>query len=226
MLAIAATSAWRKAHPGAAIGLLELAGVEQAGPAARLEEQKRATEALLRERYAGWSRQDLLALPVMAAYHRYYRRFRKTYHVLLQVESIAIKGRNLPAVTPLVDANYCAEVDTLVLTAGHDADRLREPVSIDASVAGDRQTQMNGEPKEILAGDMLMRDAGGISCSILYGQDHRSPITPETTHALYVAYAPEGVPAEAVERHLGAIEANVRLFSPGAVLEQLTVIRA
>jgi DNA/RNA-binding domain of Phe-tRNA-synthetase-like protein len=226
MMTIAATSAWREAHPGAAIGLLELAGVEQAGPPARLEERKRATEALLRERYAGWSRQDLLAIPVMAAYHRYYRRFKKTYHVQLQVESIAFKGRNLPSVTPLVDANYCAEVDTLILTAGHDVDRLREPVQIDVSVAGDRQTQMSGEPKEILAGDMVMRDAGGISCSIIYGQDHRSPITPETTHALYVAYAPAGVPAEEVERQLRAIEVNVRLFSPAAVLEQLTVIRA
>ena len=126
--------------------------------------------------------------------------------------------------TPLVDANYCAEVDTLILTAGHDVDRLREPVQIDVSVAGDRQTQMSGEPKEILAGDMVMRDAGGISCSIIYGQDHRSPITPETTHALYVAYAPAGVPAEEVERQLRAIEVNVRLFSPAAVLEQLTVI--
>ena len=226
MLAISATSAWRDAHPGAAIGLLELAGAEQTGSAARLEERKRATEALLRQRYGGWSRQDLLALPVMAAYARYYRRFKKTYHVQLQVESIVLKGRNLLAVTPLVDANFCAEVDTLILTAGHDADRLLEPVCMDVSVPGDRQTLMSGEPKDILAGDMVMRDAGGMCCSIIYGQDHRSPISPETTHALYVAYAPAGVPAEQVERQLRQIEANVRLFSPGAILEQITVIRA
>ncbi len=191
-----------------------------------LEQQKRATEALLRERYAGFTRQDLLALPVMAAYERYYRRFKKTYHVLLQVESIVLKGKNLPSVAPLVDANFSAEVETLIATAGHDAARLRGPVFIDVSVQGDRQTQMNGASREIYAGDMVMRDAGGICCSFMYGQDHRSPISPRTTHALYVAYAPAGVPADQVERQLLKIEANVRLFSPAAILEQLTLIRA
>ena len=51
MLAIAATSAWREAHPGG--HQAARTGGRGAGrPAARLEEQKRATEALLRERYA------------------------------------------------------------------------------------------------------------------------------------------------------------------------------
>jgi DNA/RNA-binding domain of Phe-tRNA-synthetase-like protein len=123
-------------------------------------------------------------------------------------------------------------VETLILTAGHDVAKLVEPVSIDASVQGDSQTLMNGSLKDIYAGDMVMRDGAGIGnagcvcCSIIYGQDHRSPISRETTHALYVAYAPPGVPAEDVERQLRAIEANVRLFAPAAILEQLTLLRA
>ncbi len=226
MLPISATSAWREAHPGAAIGLLELAGVDQGCSPARLEQQKRATEALLRQRYGGFTRQDLLALPVMAAYERYYRRFKKTYHVLLQVESIVFKGKDLPGVAPLVDAGFCAEVETLIATAGHDVEKLCRPVTVDVSVQGDRQTQMNGAARDIYAGDMVMRDAGSICCSFMYGQDHRSPISPQTTHALYVAYAPAGVPADQVERQLRKIEANVRLFSPAAILEQLALIRA
>ncbi len=226
MISIPATRAWAEAHSGGTVGLLELSGIDQRGPAAPLEEQKRATEARLRERYAGFTRQDFLALPVMSAYAGFYRRFNKTYHVQLQVESIVLKGKNLPGVTPLVDANFCAEVETLILTAGHDAAKLVEPVSIDVSLPGDRQTQMSGAAKDIYAGDMVMRDAGGICCSIIYGQDHRSPISPETMHALYVAYAPAGVPADLVERQLRQIEANVRLFSPSAILEQLTLLRA
>ncbi len=226
MITIPATRAWAEAHPGGTVGLLELSGVDQRGSTAPLEEQKRATEAWLRERYAGFTRQDFLALPVIAAYAQFYRRFNKTYHVQLQVESIVLKGKSLPSVTPLVDANFCAEVETLILTAGHDAAKLVGPVSIDVSLPGDRQTQMSGAPKDIYAGDMVMRDAGGICCSIIYGQDHRSPISPETTHALYVAYAPAGVPPDEVERQLAAIETNVRLFSPGAKVEQLTLLRA
>jgi DNA/RNA-binding domain of Phe-tRNA-synthetase-like protein len=67
---------------------------------------------------------------------------------------------------------------------------------------------------------MIMRDANGISCSIIYGQDNRSPISATTTHALYVIYAPAGVPREAVEVQLQKIEKNIRIFSPAAVLEQ------
>src|SRR5262245_24144930 len=72
----------------------------------------------------------------MAAYVRYYKRFSKTYHVQLQLESIVLKRKSLPSVSPLVDANFTAEVETLVLTAGHDAQKLERRV--DRRVAGRR----------------------------------------------------------------------------------------
>jgi len=226
MLPVSATDAWRAAHPGAAIGLLEISPIEAADGAARLGERKRTTEALLRERYHGLQRQDIASLPVMSAYVRYYKGFGKTYHVQLQVESIVSKGKSLPDVTPLVDANFVAEVDTLVLTAGHDAAKLQGPVSIDVSRDGDQMTQMSGALKPLLAGDMIMRDAGGVSCSIIYGQDNRSPISAGTAHVLYVAYAPAGVPVDSVEAQLQKIEENVRLFAPAAVVEQRRVLSA
>jgi DNA/RNA-binding domain of Phe-tRNA-synthetase-like protein len=226
MIAIIATTDWSTTHPDALIGLLEMTGVENPLTSLRLNERKRQTEAHLRKDYSGFSRQDFLALPVMAAYDQYYRRFDKTYHVLLQLESIVLKGKNLPDVSPLVDANFTAEVGTLVLTAGHDAAKLEAPVCIDVSQPDDAMTLMNGSTRLIRAGDMVMRDAHGVCCSILYGQDNRSPITPATRHILYVSYAPAGVPPAAVEAHLRQIEQNVRLFSPGAVLEQSRLLAA
>jgi DNA/RNA-binding domain of Phe-tRNA-synthetase-like protein len=226
MLSISATDGWRIAHPGAVIGLLELSGIENAHLSAKLDERKRDTEARLRERCKGFTRQDFLALPVMSDYERYYKRFNKTYHVQLQVESIVLKGKNLPDVSPLVDANFVAEVETLVLTAGHDADRLLGAISMDVSREGDHLIQMNGASKTIRPGDMIMRDAGGICCSIIYGQDNRSPISSGTSHVLYVSYAPAGVPSGTVDGHLRRIAENVRLFSPTAVTEQLRLLSA
>ncbi|HZS08042.1 MAG TPA: phenylalanine--tRNA ligase beta subunit-related protein [Blastocatellia bacterium] len=226
MLMISATDEWRTAHPGAVTGLLELSGLENTHSSPELDQRKRETEAHLRERYAGFSRQDFLSLPVMSAYEQYYKRFNKTCHVQLQVESIVLKGKSLPGVSPLVDSNFVAEVETLVLTAGHDAAKLRGPISVDVSREGDRITQMNGATKAIRAGDMIMRDAGGVCCSILYGQDNRSPISPETSHVLYVAYAPAGVPTGTVEAQLGKIEENIRLFSPTAIVEQRQMLFA
>jgi hypothetical protein len=73
---------------------------------------------------------------------------------------------------------------------------------------------------------MIMRDAGGICCSIIYGQDARSPISPATVRVLYVAYAPVGVAADVVELQLGGIEANLRLFSPAVAVEQHRLLTA
>jgi DNA/RNA-binding domain of Phe-tRNA-synthetase-like protein len=146
MLSISTTDAWRDARPGAAVGLLELSGADNAHSSAGLETRKRETEAHLRERYRGFTRQDFLALPVMTAYAQYYKRFNKTYHVQLQVESIVLKGKNLSDVSPLVDANFAAEVETFILTAGHEVAKLGGPISIDVSAQGDQMTQMIGMP--------------------------------------------------------------------------------
>ena len=226
MLLISPTDGWRTTHLGAVIGLLELSGVDNTHTSNQLDEQKRETEARLRERYKGFTRQDFLALPVISAYDQYYKRFNKTYHVQLQVESIVLKGKSLPNVSPLVDSNFIAEVETLVLTAGHDVAKLHGPISMDVSYEGDQIAQMNGDIKAIRAGDMIMRDANSVCCSIIYGQDNRSPISPETTRVLYVAYAPVGVPAETVDAQLKKIVENIRLFSPTAIVERHQLISA
>ena len=224
MLTVTATDAWKERHPGAQMGLLEISGVDNAKPSPALEQEKRAIEERLREKYAGFSRDDFLALPVMGAYHRYYRSFGYTYHVLLQLESVALKGKSLPSVSPLVDANFAAELETLILTAGHDVAQLEEPVVIDAAREDDEITQMNGNRKHVPVGDMLMRDAQGVACTILRGQDNRSPISKATTHVLYVSYVPDGVMDEQVQAQLDAMERYVRLFAPGCRVEQLEII--
>jgi DNA/RNA-binding domain of Phe-tRNA-synthetase-like protein len=112
------------------------------------------------------------------------------------------------------------------LTAGHDVRRLQPPLAIDVTKDGDSMLLMNGTVKELRPGDMLMRDQQGIICTILYGQDNISPISPATTHALYVAYAPAGVTAEQVEKQLAGIERNIRLFASGCQVEQSRLIKA
>jgi DNA/RNA-binding domain of Phe-tRNA-synthetase-like protein len=224
MLTITATDAWKERHPGAQMGLLEISGVDNTEPSPALEREKRTIEARLREKYAGFSREDFLALPVMEAYHRYYRSFGYTYHVLLQLESVALKGKSLPSVSPLVDANFAAELESLILTAGHDVAQLEAPIVIDVARNGDEITQMNGNRKHVPAGDMLMRDAQRVACAILRGQDNRSPISKATTHVLYVSYVPDGVTEEQVRAQLDAMEKLVRLFAPECIVEQSQII--
>lgn len=220
MLNITATDGWRQTYPGAIIGLLEVSGLGNVQSNQLMTRRKRETESLLRNKYGKFSRKDFLLLPAMAAYTTYYKRFSKTYHVLLQLESLAVKNKCLPHVSPLVDANFTAEVETFILTAGHDADKFKEPLFIDISRPDERMILMNSEIKSLPGSDMIMRDQHGICCSILYGQDNRSMISTATQHVLYVSYAPPGITSQMVMNQLQKIEDNLTLFAKIFKIEQ------
>ena len=225
MLPIETTERWHETFPGGHVGVLLIGGVDNTKRSTPLAARKREVEAKLRKRFAGFSRDNFLELEVLRAYRNYYKRFGNTYHVQGQLESV-VEGKPLPTVSPLVDANFAAELETFILTAGHDAALLKPPLNIGAAQGGESFTQMNGSRKSLKFGDMTMSDAEGIICTILYGQDRRTPISAQTRRALYVAYAPAGVPREEVMRQLGAVRENVLLFAPGAKVEKLEVYTA
>ena len=223
---IRVTDRWHTTFPGGHVGVLLVGNVDNTKRQTLLDKHKRKVEVRLREKYAGFSRAELLELETLKAYRDYYRRFGNTYHVQLQLESVVHKGKSLPNVSPLVDANFAAELETLVLTAGHDADLLTQPLTLDATQGGETFTGMNGAVKTLKPGDMMMTDAHGVICTIITGQDARTPISPSTHRALYVAYAPAGVPLEKVQAQLESIRENVLLFAPNAETELLTIYAA
>jgi DNA/RNA-binding domain of Phe-tRNA-synthetase-like protein len=208
------------------VGLLLLGPVDNSHRAPRLSAHKRALEADLRQEYAGIARADLQQLPALEAYKSYYSQFRKTYHVQLQLESVVHKGKSLPAVNPLVDACFAAELETHLLTASHDADALAPPVTVDASSGEEVLHMLSGKRKQIKGGDMMMRDAQSVVCTIIYGQDRRTAVSEATKRVLYVTYAPPGVTYEQVEAHHEVLVSNVRLIDPHAKIEHRAIVTA
>jgi DNA/RNA-binding domain of Phe-tRNA-synthetase-like protein len=200
-----------------------LRGVTNPPHPVELEKRKDELEARLRERFSGFDRNALLNLPELRAYDAYYSRFKKTYHIQLQLESIVFKGKSIPAVAALVESMFMAELEDLLLTAGHDLDTLHPPVTLDTSKGDEVYTLMRGEDQILKAGDMFIRDGEGVISSVIYGPDRRTQIRPETKNAVFTAYAPAGIPAVSVKAHLQHIEQNVRCFAPEAVTEMLEV---
>jgi DNA/RNA-binding domain of Phe-tRNA-synthetase-like protein len=217
---------WRATFPGAHMGVLLIGKVDNTARITPLEDRKRALETTLRERFTGLSRAELHELEVLRAYRDYYKQFSQTYHVQLQLESVVHKGKSLPTVNPITDASFIAELETLILTASHDADQLEWPLTIDATGGGEAFTQMNGAARTLKPGDMMMTDAVSIVCTILLGQDARTPITSSTTRALFVSYAPAGVKMEIVQRQLELIREHVLVFAPEAILEMTQIFAA
>ncbi|MEP7189570.1 MAG: phenylalanine--tRNA ligase beta subunit-related protein [Roseiflexaceae bacterium] len=226
MFQIDVTDRWHTIFPGGRVGLLLIGNVDNTPRVTPLDQRKRAIESHLRDTFAGFSRTDLLELATLQAYRTYYKKFGKTYHVQLQLESVVHNGKSLPNVSPLVDANFAAELETLVLTAGHDADLLEAPLTIDATHGGETFTQLNGSARSLKPHDMMMSDNKGIICTIIYGQDARTPISPRTRRALYVAYAPAGISGAMVQRQLDCIHENILLAAPEAEVEMLKVVSA
>ena len=141
-------------------------------------------------------------------------------------EQVAVKGKPIPGRAALVEAMFMAELENLVLTAGHDISKLVPPVRVDGTRDGDHYVLMNGSERELEAGDMMMADGEGIISSVLYGPDQRTSITPETEEVLFAVYAPVGVGEAAVRDHLDDIRANVMLVSPDAATELIATLSA
>lgn len=118
-----------------------------------------------------------------------------------------------------------AEMQDLLLTAGHDLDALRLPLTLDIAAGTERYTLLRGEEQVLKGDDMMISDQDGVISSILYGPDQRTQITPNTRSVIFTVYAPPGIDEQLVVRHLEGIRENVMLFAPQAQVELLKVYK-
>jgi DNA/RNA-binding domain of Phe-tRNA-synthetase-like protein len=217
---------WREAHPGATVGLIALRGVTNPAGNDRLNALATALETEVRSRLGSADRETIRATPPLPAYAAYYKRWGQRYHVAMQLESVAQKGKALPRVAALVEAMFIAELRNLLLTAGHDLDALQLPVRLSVG-AGESFTAANGQETTVKAGDMVIADARGrVLSAIVTGPSDVARIGPATTAALFYTYAPSGVDPALVAAHLDEIERNVRLISPVIAVAAREIVTA
>ena len=220
------TTAWKSAFRDAHVGVLVMRSAANPAQHPELEKCKAELEEQLRAEFSGQDRAVLSSHPVFQAYNAYYKRFKKSYHVQLQLESIAWKGKSIPSVSTLVEAMFMAEMKNMLLTAGHDFDVLSLPLTLDVSRGTEHYTLMRGQEQALKPDDMFISDQNGVISSIIYGPDQRSQITSNTHHVVFTIYAPGGIHAQTVEQHLHDIKGYVALISPQADVEMLTVYGA
>ena len=207
---------WRTEYPGAMIGALALEGVVNPAQDAALDSRASDLETELRQRFAGVPRAEIADMPYVKPFVEYYRKFGKTYHLLLQLESVVAKGRTLRGPNALVQAMFLAEMKSMLLTAGHDLRAVGGSAVVDVAAGTETYTTLADKPVTLKAGDMFIRDDLGVISSILYGPDQRTRITAETRGVIYLVYAPPGLVRVDLERHLDDLETNTRVFAPHA----------
>jgi DNA/RNA-binding domain of Phe-tRNA-synthetase-like protein len=213
----------KKIYPEAFMGILVMKNVCNPKKHEELDRCKLELENNLKKNFTGLDRADLKNMEPLKTYNNYYKKFKKTYHVLLQLESIVFKNKSIHKVASLVEVMFIAELKNLLLTAGHDLDAIDLPIKLDVSNGGEKYTLLNGQEKELLSGDMMVTDSKGIISSIIYGPDKRTQIKPNTRNVLFVVYAPPGIEKSKVFQHLQDIKNYIHIIAPESEIELLKV---
>lgn len=212
---IALTQAFHTAFPDGVFGALVIRDCPNRPRATAIAGEQRMVEARLRERFT----EDTIDSDATAmAYASHFRRFGGRYPVTHQAKTI-LAGRAIESTSALVEVMFTAELDSLVLTSGHDLGALRDPLYVDVARAGDAYTKLSGKEQAPRPGDMIVRDAGGIIASVIYGPDSRTRLREDSPAALFGAWCPRGIPAAAVEAHLETLARLLRREWPGATVE-------
>ena len=83
--------------------------------------------ALLKEKFAEYDRKAVFG---ENPYFRFFKKFKKTYPVMLQFESVVFKNRPFPAFNPVSEIAFLMELTTFVLSGAHDIDSIDGEVQL------------------------------------------------------------------------------------------------
>ncbi|MHA2327459.1 MAG: phenylalanine--tRNA ligase beta subunit-related protein, partial [Candidatus Hodarchaeales archaeon] len=118
-------------------------------------------------------------------------------------------GGKFPQVSVLVDSMFIAEINSRILTSGHDIEKLQGDLTFDISRGGERYVKLNGQEQILKKNDVLLKDKEGLLASILYGPARRTSISLKTKDTLYFAWCPYLTDEELIIAHLNNIHENL-----------------
>jgi DNA/RNA-binding domain of Phe-tRNA-synthetase-like protein len=200
------------------VGILEVKYPDAAewDTAAFEQMRDRELEAIRREgeKYdrETWFRQD--------PYFRYFRKFKKTYPIMMQVESFLLKGRPFPEERYVNAVAFLTELKTRVLAGTHDADRVEGDIVFYTETEKVPFPSIHGSEGHSYPGDVTGRDDGGVIISMIAGADSRTCLQDDSSHVLYLIFGSPGMKAEAIGEYLDQLEEYVKVLAPAAEIER------
>jgi DNA/RNA-binding domain of Phe-tRNA-synthetase-like protein len=208
-------------YPGTKMGILVMKDVSYSRPYPEHEIASVLNE--LDEKYAHLERQELKGLYPVNAYIAYYKKFGYKYHLLAQLESVLKRKKALTSDSGLLLAMFLSEIDSMLLTAGHDLSKLLLPLQLKTADGTEIYRSISGKEVTAVSGDLILSDSNSAISSILRGPDQSSCITELTSEVLFSIYAPPGIDEDYIEINLRKLESKVITTSPTAKTEVLKV---
>lgn len=207
-----------KEYPTACFGWMIVRNITQQENRTRLDAFKEWELEKLRRGEAGYRRESYAKTAPVCHYVDYYKRFGKTYPVLLQRESVVCKGKGIAPVGAAVEVMFLAEVQDMLLTAAHDLEQIQGQLTARVAKGAECYQGISGKEQQLKAGDIYMADNEGIRSSILCGPDERTKVTPATTSVLYVVYGVSGISSAQLRAHLENIGSYLKQVIPGVTV--------
>ena len=208
-------------YPGVMMGILAMRNVKASAPPDPAFVQK--TVEAIRGKYGHLDRNGLKVQYPISIYAAYYRTFGYSYHVLAQLESILSGKRSLGGATGLLTAMFQTELETMLLTAGHDMDRLTTPLRLMLSTGQETFRSISGKDVHTVENDLMVVSGETVISSILRGPDFGSRITPDTKNVLFTVYAPPGIEIGTVKQALQKLEEMINRISSACETIDLSV---
>ena len=175
-------------------------------------------------KHSNYQRQTALTTEPLCHYATYFRRHKKSYPVLGQLESVLLKGKNIPPVGVPIEAMFLAEIKNLLLTAGHDLDLIKGTRTIHVATECINYTGLSGKEQQLVNHDLYLSDEVGVLSSVLNGPDERTKITESTRNACYFVYGVEGVTESLIQEHLKTIFTYLSQAAQGVKLLSTEIV--
>lgn len=178
----------RQLYPNTRFGVLVIKNLENPSFHEAFNNSKLKAIQNIKESNKNYIRKDYIQTEPVKFYIDYYKKFKKTYPVLLQLESIVIKEKSIPNIAALVEAMFTAEVKNMLLTAGHDYDKIKFPLTVDISSGNENYIGISKKEQKLHKNDIMLYDKTSIISSIISGPDFRTSITKDTKNAMFFIY--------------------------------------
>ena len=153
-------------------------------------------------------------------YFRYFRKYKKTYPVMMQLESFLGEARPFPDVNPVNEVAFLAELKTRMLLGTHDIARIQGELTLFRDT---RKTPFCGiGDREVhnYPGDISGRDDLGIVLSMIAGADNRTCVSQDTRHTAYFVFGVHGMEETKVQSALALLELYAKSLAPLAVVDR------
>ena len=145
-----------------------------------------------------------------------YRDYVRADPVMMQFESVLLKGREFPKSNAVTAVPFLAELETHVLTGTHDVEQLLGPAELYLAQAKEPFVGLRGDLVHTYPGDVCARDEGGIIFSMIAGADARTCARQTSRHVFYPVFGVPGQDPAALRPMQERLAEYARILAPDA----------